>query len=246
MVKTAVAMVTIGPSSPTRLIAVRRAQDYARLHGYSFIQVSQRIIPDADRTPHWNKLLIPKVYPGYGRYLIIDDDVLINTKVAPSLPSVAAQKLGIVREPVSMDFDPPMRWLGNSGVLLVPAEATDILTKAYQRGVIRGKIPGIADQPAVNVVAWSEDRVERLNWRWNYILMADWLITAHRQIYPWTPNRFLARLAKLTLTLRLAVSACSRLVRKNESGSMQRLRESHFVHLIWFRVGAKLVDHYLG
>jgi hypothetical protein len=238
-------MVTIGQSSAARKIAVRRAQEYARQHGYNFIQVTESIIPDGDRTPHWNKLLIPQVYPGFDRYLILDDDVLINTKVAPPLPSIPARKLGIVKEPAAIDFDPPMEWLGNSGVLLVEHDTTDLLLKAYEKGPIRGKIPGIADQPAVNIVAWGEGRVERLNWRWNYILMADWLITTHLQVHPWTPNLFLARLAKLTLIFRLMVASAGKNLWITPGGTMRRLKESHFVHLIWFRMGAKLVDRYL-
>lgn len=235
-------MVTIGPDSYTRRYSVRRAKAYAARHGYDFVQVSEPSQPESGRTPHWEKLLVPKAHPDYDRWLIIDDDVLINTRVAPALPELAPGRLGMVKEPVPTKFAPPMEWLGNSGVLLFDRAALNLIDGAYEMGEYKEIVPGFGDQPAVNFVAWRAGQVERLEWKWNYMVMADWLTSRHRQIYPWTNNIFLARWAKVTFytSLRRALH------HPPAEGPLARLRQSHFVHLIWFRMAAGLVDRYLG
>ena len=251
--KTAVAMVTLGPDSWTRRYSVARARAYAERHGYSFHQVTEPTPAGAGaaagRTPHWEKLLVPKTFPAYDRWLIIDDDVLVNTRTAPALPDLPPGTLGMVREPVPTRFEPPMDWLGNSGVLLLDRAAVDLLDAAYAVGEFKDIVPGFGDQPALNHVAWGQRRVSALDRRWNYILLADWLRTAHRQEYPWTNNVALARLARLTLFARLAAARLFQAFRRPTTGGhgvMARLRDSYFVHLIWFRMGAGWVHRYLG
>lgn len=249
--KTAVAMVTLGPDSWTRRYSVARARAYAERHGYDFHQLTEPtagVVADG-RTPHWEKLLVPKTFPDYDRWLIIDDDVLVNTRTAPPLPELPTGTLGMVREPIPTRFAPPMEWLGNSGVLLLDRAGVDLLDAAYAVGDFRDIVPGFGDQPALNHVAWSQRRVSGLNWRWNYILLADWLRTAHRQEYPWTNNKTLARVAKLTLFARLAVARLVQALRRqppSRGAVMTRLRDAYFVHLIWFRMGAGWVHRYLG
>ena len=252
--RTAVAMVTLGPDSWTRRYSVARARVYAERHGYDFRQVSEPTPAGAGaavvagRTPHWEKLLVPKVFPDYDRWLIIDDDVLVNTRTAPPLPNLPAGTLGMVREPVPTQYPPPMDWLGNSGVLLLDRAAVDLLDAAYAVGEFKDIVPGYGDQPALNHVAWGQRRVAALDWRWNYILLADWLRTAHRQEYPWTKSVALARLARLTLFARLGAARLLQALRRppgRGEGVMARLRDSYFVHLIWFRMGAGWVHRYL-
>ena len=247
--RTAVAMVTIGPDSWTRRYSVTRARAYAERHGYAFHQVSEPAATAHGRTPHWEKLLVPERFPDYDRWLIVDDDVLINTRTAPALPDLPAGTLGMVREPVPTRFPAPMEWLGNSGVLLLDRAAVDLLDAAYTLGEFKDIVPGYGDQPALNHVAWQQRRVTGLDWRWNYILLADWMRTAHRQEYPWTQSVALARLARLTLFARLAAARLFRALRLpagGGDGSVARLRDCYFVHLIWFRMGAGWVHRYLG
>lgn len=245
--KTAVAMVTIGPESPTRRYALARARAYAARHGYDFVTVNEPSAAAAGRTPHWEKVLIPRAFPDYDRWLVIDDDVLINTRLAPPLPELPAGALGMVREPVPTVFPPPMEWLGNSGVLLLDRAAVDLLDAAFEVGEYREIVPGFGDQPALNHVAWQQRRVAALDGRWNYILLADWLRTAHRQEYPWTKSVALARLARLTLFARLALARVLQALRLPAGGgSVARLRDCYFVHLIWFRMGAGWVHRFLG
>ena len=241
-VKTVVAMVTIGPDSWTRKYSVARARAYAERHGYAFAQITEPIQPGSGRTPHWEKLLVPRALPDYDRWLVIDDDVLVNSRIAPALPEISPGRLGMVREPVPTQYEPPMEWLGNSGVLLFDRATLDLVEGAYEMGEYKEIVPGFGDQPAVNVVAWRARRVERMEWKWNYMLMADWLITVHRQVYPWTPSFFLARWAKVTLFSSLLQAN----IRPPSTGPMARLRECYFVHLIWFRMAVGLVDRYLG
>ncbi len=240
-------MVTIGPASPTRTHAVARARSYAERHGYTFVQVTQPIAPGSGRTPHWEKVLVPRAFPEFDRYLIIDDDILINTRVAPALPDLSNGSLGMVKEPVPTRFDPPMDWLGNSGVLLFNRAAVDLLEAGYALGEYKDIVPGYGDQPALNAVAWRQGRVARLDDRWNYIAMADWLHAFHKQEYPWTNNRALAIAARLTFVVRLALARLGLAFgRSPKTGPMHRLRESYFVHLIWLRMAAGWVNRYLA
>lgn len=165
----------------------------------------------------------------------------------PELPEIGPGKIGIVKEPVSTQFDPPMPWLGNSGVLLVDADANDLLERAYETGVVKGKIPGIGEQPALNINLWNEGRAERLDWRWNYLVMADWLSTFHHQEYCWTSSILIARTAKATLFVALVLSRLAQAMGFRVSQpALRRLKESYFVHLVWFRVGARSIHRYLG
>ena len=174
--------------------------------------------------------------------------MLINTRLAPALPEIPARHLGIVREPVPTHYEPPIRWLGNSGVLLFDRAAADLMDAAYALGELPGIEPGYGDQPAVNQAAWTQGRVTRLGWRWNFLAMADWLRTAHGQHHPWTKNLRLGQLAKLTLFACLIWSSLRRRLggRGHERGTLRRLRDCYTVHLTWFRMGAGLVDQYLG
>ena len=245
--KTLVAIVSIGSRTKTFALSVPRARLYAARHGYDFTLITEALRPESGRTPHWDKLLVPQAFPGYDRYLLVDDDVLINHRLAPPLPDVPEGLIGIVKEPLPTRFDPPMEFLGNSGVLLVDAAAVDLLDRAYKMGVVKGKIPGIAEQPALNITGWNTGRFVRLDWRWNYLVMNDWLRTAHHQVYPWTSNLTKARIAKLTLLISLTWSKlCSLSGIPNRNASMERLKGSYFVHLVWFRIGARWIDWHLG
>jgi len=245
--KTALAMITIGPDSWTRRYSVARARDYAAQHGYDFLQITEPIVKNSGRTPHWEKVLIPRACPGYDRWLIIDDDVLINLRKAPPLPDLPVGHLGMVREPVPTRFKLPMEWLGNSGVLLLDREAVDLLESAYAMGEYKDIVPGYGDQPALNAVAWSQKRVFRLDWKWNYMLMADWLSDAYNQEYPWTKDVGLARRARVTLFAKLAVARFLPFLQVPAGErTMIRLRDCYFVHLIWFRMGASWIHRFLG
>jgi hypothetical protein len=239
--KTLVGMVTIGRETTMRRFAVKRAEAYARRHGYEFYRLSNPS-NGTTRTPHWEKMQLPKVRPGFDRYVIIDDDILINHRIAPPLPPVRSGTIGLVREPLPHGFNEPVEWVGNTGFMLLEEAGLDLLAAAYELGEYKKIPPGYGDQPAVNAVAWQAGRVTRLEWKWNYLLMADWLIRSHRQEYPWTESAALRRLAKGTLTLRLF----SRGIFAAPEGVCARLRDAYMVHLTWYRQGARLVDKILG
>jgi len=241
-VKTLIGMVTIGRDTTMRRLAVKRAEAYAQLHGYEFHRLCEPS-NGATRTPHWEKTLLPKARPGFDRYVIIDDDILINHRIAPPLPPVRPGTIGLVREPLPHGFSDPVEWVGNTGLMVVEQAGLDLLTEAYELGEYKNIPPGYGDQPAVNAVAWRAGRVTRLEWKWNYLLMADWLIRSHRQNYPWTESAALRRLAKGTLTLRLF---SRRLLSAGPEGICFRLRDAYMVHLTWYRQGASMVDKILG
>ena len=204
--RTLIAMVTIGPDNWTRRFSVARAEIYARKHGYEFARIDRASIPPGERTPHWEKTLVPRQLPGFDRYLIVDDDILINHRIAPPIPEIAPRKIGLVREPLPEGSGGPVPWVANSGMMLFARDSLDLMEAAYEMGEVSDIVPGFGEQPAVNHVAWRDQRVERLGKAWNYILMADWLRTVHRQDYPWTKNLALTRLAKLSLSFWLLFS----------------------------------------
>jgi len=239
--KTLIGMVTIGRDTAMRRHAVKRAEAYAQLHGYEFHQLRDPSKETA-RTPHWEKTLLPQTRPGFDRYVIIDDDVLINHRIAPPLPAIRPGTIGLVREPLPHGFSDPVEWVGNTGLMLVEQAGLDLLSAAYELGEYTKIPPGYGDQPAVNAVAWRAGRVTRLEWKWNYLLMADWLIRGHGQSYPWTESAALRRWAKGTLTLRLF----ARRICAAPEGVCARLRDAYMVHLTWFRQGASMVDEILG
>ena len=94
----------------------------------------------------------------------------------------------------------------------------------------------------MNAVAWKELRVTQMDWKWNYIVMADWLIQSFKLKYPWTENRSLARMAKTTLSVRLLAS----FFLSSPIRVVTKLRASYTVHLTWFRMGAGIVHRVLG
>jgi hypothetical protein len=239
--KTLIGMVTIGEDTAMRTLAIKRAEAYAERHGYEFHQLRERT-PGTTRTPHWEKTVLPKTRPGFDRYVIIDDDVLINHRIAPELPVIRPGNIGLVREPLPHGFSAPVEWVGNTGFMLIHSSGLDLLSEAYALGEYKDVPPGYGDQPAVNAVAWREGRVTRLDWKWNYILMADWLIRAHKQVYPWTDSAAVRRFAKATLTMRLLARG---LFAGPESITTQ-LRSAYMVHLTWYRQGASMIDNILG
>jgi hypothetical protein len=239
---TLVAMVTIGADNWTRRFSVRRAEAYARKHGYDFVRITKPSLEARDRTPHWEKTLIPRAYPNYERYLVIDDDILINHRIAPSLPEISNSMIGLVREPLPASSTGPVPWVGNTGVMLVSCDSRDLFETAYAEGEVTDIVPGFGEQPAINKVAWAQQRISRMDWKWNYILMADWLINVHRQDYPWKAGPLLGRFAKLTLFVRLLWELIFNRRRLSAHRVVKRLNECYFVHLIAFRMGAIFVD----
>jgi hypothetical protein len=246
--KTLIAMVTIGPDNWTRRFSVARAETYARKHGYDFWRLTEASISPGQRTPHWEKTLIHRQRPGYDWYLIVDDDILINHRIAPAIPLLERRNIGLVREPLPELAGGPVPWVANTGVMLVSGESCDVLEAAYEMGEIKEIVPGFGEQPAVNRVAWDGQRVERMDRAWNYILMADWLTNVHDQAYPWTSNLALSRLAKLTLSCWLIFKMIFRRAAwmPRPAAVFERLESSYFVHLIAYRMGARLVHRYLG
>ncbi len=240
--KTLIAMVTIGPDTTMRMLAVKRATAYASKHGYNFERIHEPSRPESDRTPHWEKLLVPDAFPGYDRYLVIDDDILINHRVAPKLPDIPDRNMGLVKEPIPGPFVEPVDWVGNTGFMLVRREALDLMEKSYEFGEYEDIAPGFGDQPAVNAVAWRENRVTRVAWNWNYLLMADWLMRSYRLQSPWTKNTMLARIAKVTLTFRLLTS----FLPHSRTSVISNVKNAYMLHLTWYRMGAPLIDRVLG
>src|SRR6266496_3193990 len=91
---TLVAMVSSGRREHLSEIAFRRAARWASRNDYTVVLSKERLVP-ADRLPHYAKLLIPDRFPGFDRYCIIDDDLLISA-LAPPLPDIPDGTIGLV------------------------------------------------------------------------------------------------------------------------------------------------------
>lgn len=143
-----------------------RAAAWAARVGYSVVLIKEALHHEGER-PHYGKLRIPELFPGFDRYCIIDDDLMISS-LAPELPGFDAERVGLCRDAEQGHTTNPMvKWTANTGFVVVQRGGLDLLGKACDRGDDE-TVWGIADQGALNSVAWSEGRIEELNPLWNY------------------------------------------------------------------------------
>jgi hypothetical protein len=164
--KTLVAMVSVGDRKNLTNVSYRRAYRWAAKRGYDSILVS-RNMGVGDRPVQFNKTRIPKEFPDYERYCILDDDLLVS-KEAPNLPKIEEGNIGLCEDVYSKNTKKEyVRWTGNTGFMVVPKSSVDLLKKAYKHGPEPSIWPPGGDQSALNHVAWKEGRVQRIDCRWN-------------------------------------------------------------------------------
>jgi hypothetical protein len=72
--------------------------------------------------------------------------------------------------------NPVVHWTGNTGFILIHRQGLDLFEKALEAEEDTS-IWGIADQGALNSVAWREGRVYLLNKAWNYQPVLEYFIT---------------------------------------------------------------------
>ena len=173
--KTLVAMLSYGNRSHLSDPAFRRASQWASRHGYSALLVKEPLHRSGER-PHFGKLRLPEVAPGYDRYLILDDDLLITAK-APALPVTPPHCVALAPDAEQRHTTNPLvRWTGNTGFILIHRQSLDLFHKALEAEE-DSTIWGIADQGALNGVAWREGRVHQLDKAWNYQPVLEYFLT---------------------------------------------------------------------
>lgn len=215
--KTLVAMLSYGKRCHLSDPAFRRASQWASRHGYSALLVKEPLHRSGER-PHFGKLRLPEVAPGYDRYLILDDDLFLTAN-APALPDTPPECVALVPDAEQRHTTNPLvKWTGNTGFILVHRQSLDLFQKALEAEE-DPTIWGIADQGALNGVAWSEGRVHRLDKAWNYQPVLEYFIIGKDWPH-WLASR----------SYRLGFYA--RLVLKAPHPVITRTRSAYGIHLI--------------
>lgn len=215
--KTLVAMLSFGPREHLSDIAFPRTAHWASRQGYSVVLIKEPL-HHANEKPHFGKLRIPERFPGFDRYCIIDDDLLISRN-APELPVLDEGKIGLVADAEQRHTQNPLvEWTGNTGFLLTQPSSLDLLAKACARGQDES-VWGIADQGSLNAVAWKEQRVQRLDASWNYQCVLEFFLRG-RGWEHWRTSR----------TYRLSFYV--RLLLHSRQPQIQAVRRSWGLHLI--------------
>ena len=154
--KTLVAMLSVGDRDYLTDYSFNRLAKWAARNGYTSVLIKDNLA-DEGKLPHYGKLLIPKHFPNFDQYCIVDDDLLINS-IAPALPDIPDDCVGLVADVVqSNTFNPLVNWTGNTGFILCSSRSCSLLEFAYRRGD-DSTIWGIADQGALNSVLWQEKK----------------------------------------------------------------------------------------
>ena len=215
--KTLVAMLSYGDRCHLSDPAFRRASQWASRHGYSSLLVKDPLHRPGER-PHFGKLRLPFVAQGYDRYLIVDDDLLISSR-APALPETPVHKVALAPDAEQRHTtNPIVKWTGNTGFLLVHRQGLDLLEKALNAEE-DPTIWGIADQGALNGVAWREDRIHQLDQRWNYQPVLEYFLRG-RGWDAWQGDRI------------YRISFYARLLSRSSHPVLKQLSQAWGVHLI--------------
>ena len=111
-----------------------------------------------------------------------------------------------------------MKWTGNTGFLLVHRQGLDLLEKALNTEE-DPTIWGIADQGALNGVAWREDRIHQLDQRWNYQPVLEYFLNGPGW-HVWQTNRL------------YRISFYIRLLTRSSHPCLRSLATAWGVHLI--------------
>ncbi len=139
--------------------------NWAVRNGYSHVVVTHKL-GTLERPPHYSKLLVPREFPNFDRWIIVDDDLLISSQ-APPLEDVPPGFVGLAPDAEQENTTRAgVEWTGNTGFVSVDAPAAELLEEAYRQGDAPD-VWGPFDQGALNAVAWSQNRVFKLDPRWN-------------------------------------------------------------------------------
>ncbi|WPU91658.1 hypothetical protein SNE25_20275 [Mucilaginibacter sabulilitoris] len=177
---TIVLMISIGKRSHLTNCTYQRMHHWANRHGYQAMLITKSI-SDSPMAPHFNKLIAHRAAPGFKRYIIVDDDILLKTD-APAMEDVPEGLIGLVPDAnQSCTQAKHVQWTANTGFIVAGSEALHLLEQAFRNGEYpyscwdgsnRG-IWGPHDQAALNDVVFKENAVYKLDWRWNYQAVVD-------------------------------------------------------------------------
>lgn len=185
-------MVSVGERKHLTNITFPRFSNWCETYGYEYVLLKDNLLEKYgyDRPPHFNKCLVPKHFPGYDEYLVVDDDILISVK-APSLPEIGPDSFLMAKDPVQHITDAPyVQFNGNTGFLLFGKNKSVLFEEVFQRDYTKGlpyknrqgfTIWGPYDQGPINDIAFSENSVSELDSRFNYALVAEYWLNADKE-----------------------------------------------------------------
>lgn len=178
--KTVAIMISVGDRTHLSNITFKRLADWAARHGYDHKLIQQNY-STLDKPPHFNKLVAHKIVPGYERYIIVDDDLVLRIN-APAVPDVPRGHVGLCKDAVQTNTEAPhVKWTGNTGFIIADKLGLPLLEEAYNDGVYSYNagdgsglgIWGPYDQAALNNVIFKHDKAFELDQRWNYQPVID-------------------------------------------------------------------------
>jgi hypothetical protein len=194
--ETIVVMVSVGDRTRLTNYTYPRLALWASLHGYSCMLI-KKSITDPSVAPHFNKLIAHRLAPGFKRYIIVDDDILLK-KDAPPMQEVPDGFVGLSEDAVQSNTPAAhVKWTGNTGFIVADGDALELLEEAYQNGEYPyncwdGSDKGIwgpHDQASLNNVLFNQNRIYKLDWRWNYQAVICYYATKDDGWEKWRDSR---------------------------------------------------------
>jgi len=189
-------MVSIGPRTRLTDYTYNRLVLWAASHGYSSMLVKKNVA-EANIAPHFNKLIAHRHAPGFKRYIIVDDDLMLK-KDAPPMENVPDDMIGLCSDAVqSLTQATHVKWTANTGFIVAGQKALNLLEEAYQRGEYPftcwdGSNKGIwgpHDQATLNDVLFEKNNIYKLNWRWNYQAVIEYYAGNRNGWHKWQKSR---------------------------------------------------------
>lgn len=222
-------MVSVGERSRLTDVTYPRFVHWCEQHGYKAVLLKEDLLKKYgyERPPHFNKCLVPRYFPGYDEYLILDDDILFS-KAAPAFPAGGADSFLMAKDPIQgLTNAAYVQFNGNTGVLLVGKNKLFILDEVFHLPVTLNGAPhttsdgftiwGPYDQGLINEIAFKANAVTELDHRYNYALVAEYWLNANRE--KWVSSTFYRLKYYFSLLLPFHPNA-------------KKMRKAHVLHLI--------------
>ena len=194
--QTVAIMISVGNRAHLSTYTYPRLEQWARKHHYKSLLITDNY-PFLDKSPHFNKLMAHRIAPGYKRYIIVDDDLMLKVS-APAIPNVPCGYIGLCKDAIQCNTEAAhVKWTANTGFIITDDSALYLLEEAYYNGVYKfnfgdgtkKSIWGPQDQGTLNDVLFKNDKIYQLDWRWNYQSVIDYYARGKGWL-TWKGSRF--------------------------------------------------------
>jgi hypothetical protein len=223
---TIVLMVSVGDRRYLTDYTFPRVAAWAALHGYSCMLI-KKDQTEHGLAPHFNKLIACRLAPGFSRYIIVDDDLLMKAG-SPPVEDIPPGKIGLSPDAIqTLTQAKHVQWTANTGFIVAGREALYLLEEAYQSGEYPfncwdGSGEGIwgpHDQSTLNDLLFRVNKIHQLDSRWNYQALLDFYENNGKGWHKWRSSRSYRIGYYLSLLLPF-------------SKNRQLLKKSYGVHMI--------------